>query len=114
MAELRGVITWKCRLAGRVGRGPELGDVDPAHEGDIRLAKGVLDEVPQRRSAAGLAAPAGVHADGHQPAAEAAPRFLEQVIQSEPETSAEMPRPGIGRRAQEPPALMALVLRHAT
>jgi hypothetical protein len=27
----------------REGRGPEIGDVDPAHDGDVRLAESVYD-----------------------------------------------------------------------
>src|SRR3954447_6730449 len=44
---------------------PVVGDVDPPGEPDIALVVRVLEEVPQRGRAAGLADPARVQADRH-------------------------------------------------
>jgi D-isomer specific 2-hydroxyacid dehydrogenase, catalytic domain len=100
------------RLPQRQGLGPELRDVDTAHEAHAVLAQRVLDEVPDRGGPPGLPAPAGVDANRHQPRAVAVPRLVEQVVEAELEALEEVPGHGVGRGDQVPDVVVHLAVRH--
>src|SRR5438445_295063 len=87
--------------------GPELGDVDPAHEAGAVLGQDVLDEAPERRCPVRLAGPAGVDPDGHHPAAVPTLRLLDEIVEAEPQVLEEVVRGAVGRRDQ-----VAVVVEH--
>jgi DNA-binding transcriptional LysR family regulator len=95
---------------GREGRGPELRDVDPAHEMHAFLPQRMLDEIPECGRSARLPAPAGMDADRHQPRTVAVLRLLQHVVEAEPEALEEVPGRGVRRGDQVPDVVVHLAV----